>query len=72
MQEIQALDIQKLTQKLVMLMTPVSGGDMVQTIHSIRVSDVKILGNKVIIPIMSVIKQNKPTETHDTHVFPDI
>ena len=55
-----------------MLMTPISGGDMVQTIHSIRVSDVKILGNKVIIPIMSVIKQNKPTETHDTHVFPDI
>ena len=55
-----------------MLMTPISGGDMVQTIHSIRVSDVKILGNKVIIPIMSVIKQNKPTKTHDTHVFPDI
>ena len=72
MQKIQALDIQKLTQKLVMLMTPISGSDMVQTIHSIRVSDVKILGNKVIIPIMSVIKQNKPTKAHDTHVFPDI
>ena len=55
MQDIHALDIQKLTQKLVMLMTLISGEQ--RTIHSIRVSDIKILDNKVVIPIMSLIKQ---------------
>ena len=52
MQDIHALDIQKLTQKLVMLMTLISGEQ--RTIHSIRVSDIKILDNKVVIPIMSL------------------
>ena len=60
MQEIHALDIQKLTQKLVMLMTLISGEQ--RTIHSIRVSDIKILDNKVVIPIMSLTKQTKPTK----------
>ena len=60
MQDIHALDIQKLTQKLVMLMTLISGEQ--RTIHSIRVSDIKILDNKVVIPIMSLIKQTKPTK----------
>ena len=54
MQKIQALDIQKLTHKLVMLMTVVLGRQKAQTIHSIRVSDIKILDNKVVIPIMSL------------------
>ena len=45
MQEIQALDMQKLTQKLVILMTLISGGQMSQTIHSIKISDIKILDN---------------------------
>ena len=62
MQDIDVLDTQKLTQKLVMLMTLISGGQGAQTIHSIRVSDIKILDNKVIIPIMSPIKQTKPTK----------
>ena len=62
MQEIQALDIQKLTQKLVLLMKLISGGQRVRTIHSIRVSDIKILVNKVVIPIMPLIKQTKPTK----------
>ena len=60
MQDIHALDIQKLTQKLVMLMTLISGEQ--RTIHSIRVSDIKILDNKVVIPIMSLIKKTKPTK----------
>ena len=60
MQEIHALDIQKLTQKLVMLMTLISGEQ--RTIHSIRVSDIKILDNKVVIPIMFLFKQTKPTK----------
>ena len=62
MQEILSLDIQKLTQKLVMLMTLISGDQKAQTIHSIRVSDIKILDNKVVIRIMSLIKQTKPTK----------
>ena len=64
MQEIHALDIQKLTQKLVMLMTLISGEQ--RTIHSIRVSDIKILDNKVVIPIMFLIQQTKPTK----HIAP--
>ena len=62
MQKIQSLDIQKLTQKLVMLMKLISGDQRYQIIHSIRVPDIKILDNKVVIPIMSVIKQTKPTK----------
>ena len=62
MQDIDALDTQKLTQKLVMLMTLISGGQRAQTIYSIRVPDIKILDNKVVIPIMSPIKQTKPTK----------
>ena len=62
MQDKHALYIPKLTQKLVMLMTLISGGQRAQIIHSIRVSDIKILDNKVVIPIMSLIKQTKPTK----------
>ena len=62
MQDIHALDIQKLTQKLVMLMTLISGGQRAETIHSTRVSDIKILDNKVVTPIMSLIKQTKPAK----------
>ena len=62
MQEIQSLDITKLTQKLVMLLTLISGRQRAQTIHSIRVSDIKIPDNKVVIPIMFLIKQTKPTK----------
>ena len=57
-----ALYIQKLTQKLVMLMTLISGGQRAQIIHSIRVSDIEILDNKVVIPIMFLFKQTKPTK----------
>ena len=62
MQDINELDIQNSTQRLVMLITLISGGQRVQNIHSIRVSDIKILDNKVVIPIMSLIKQTKPTK----------
>ena len=58
MQEIHALVMQKLTQKLVMLMALTSGGQRAQTIHSITAFDIKILDNKV--PIMSLIKQTIP------------
>ena len=58
--EIQALDTQKLTWKLVMLMTLISGGQRAHNIHNIRVSDIQILHNKVVIPILFLIKQTKP------------
>ena len=62
MQDIHALDIQKLNQKLVMLMILISRGQRAQTIRSIKVSDIKILDYKVVILIMSLIKQTKPTK----------
>ena len=62
MQDIHALDIQKLTQNMAMLMTLISGGQRAKTIHSVRVSDIKILDNKFVITIMSLIKQTKPTK----------
>ena len=51
MLDINELYIQKLTQKLVMLMALNYGDQRAQTIHSVRVSDIKILDNKVVIPI---------------------
>ena len=66
MQDIHPLGTQKLTQKLVMLMTFISGSQRADTIHSIRVSDIKILDKKVVIPIMSPIKQTKRTK----HIAP--
>ena len=60
MQEIHALDFQKFNQKLVLLMTLISGSQTAQTTHSISVSDIKILDNKVVISIMCLIKQTEP------------
>ena len=67
MQEIHALDIQKLTKKLVMLMALISGSQRAQAIHSIRVSHIKILDNTSVIPIMSLIKQTKPPLCFQIH-----
>ena len=71
-QQVQALDIQKLTQKLVMLVVLISEGQRARIIQSIRVSmevlylhgvsDIKIVDNKVFMPIMTLIKQTKPTK----------
>ena len=60
MLEIQTLDIQKLTQKMIMLMTLISEGQRVQTINSIKVPDIKILINKIVLSIMSLVKKTKP------------
>ena len=37
-------------------------GQRTQIIHSIRISDIKILDNKVVIPMTSLINQTKPTK----------
>ena len=62
MLEIQTLDIQELTQKMIMLMTLISEGQRAQTINSIRVPDIKILDNKIVLPIMPLVKKTKQTK----------
>ena len=53
----QTLDIQKLTQKLVMLMTLISKCQKAQSIKNFRVSDIL-----VVTLFISLIKQSKPTK----------
>ena len=43
-------------------MVLISGGQRAQTIHSIIVSDIKILENEVVIQIMSLIMKTKPAK----------
>ena len=56
-------------------MTLIVIGQRAQTIHCMRVSDIKLLDNRNIIPIMSVIKQTykikriKPTKRIQTLCF---
>ena len=52
-----------------MWMTNISGGQREQTIYSVRDSDIKILGNKVVIPIMSLINKLRQQNTFHTCVF---
>ena len=54
MQDIQTLDIHKLTLKLVMLMKLITEGQRAQTSHG--VSDIKILDKKIVISIISLIE----------------
>ena len=52
-----------------MLMALILGGQRAQTIHSINVSDIKIPDNKVAMPIISLIKQTKPTKNMAPRCF---
>ena len=63
MQLIKELCIQNLINKLVLLVTIISGGQLVQTICSIRVFDIKRINNKITISIRSATKQIK-TKKH--------
>ena len=63
MQLIKELCIQNLINKLVLLVTIISGGQLVQTICSIRVFDIKRIDNKITISIRSATKQIK-TKNH--------
>ena len=51
-----------MTQQPVMLMRLIAGGQRGQIIHSIRVFDIKVLDNEVIVGILSLIKETKPTK----------
>ena len=45
---------------IALLMGLLSGDQRSQTLHSLNIEDIKILGDKCIIPIMQKIKQTRP------------
>ena len=49
-----------LGKKLALLLAIVSGGQRAQTIHGIDALDIKILGNKCVIPIYHTLKHTRP------------
>ena len=51
-----------------MWMTNISGGQREQTIYSVRDSDIKTLGDKVVIPIMSLINKLRQQNTFQPFV----
>ena len=50
-----------LSKKLAILISIISGGQRVQTIHSLKIKVIKFVKDKVILPITSKIKQTKPS-----------
>lgn len=69
MQLIKELCIQNLINKLVLLVTIISGGQLVQTICSIRVFDIKRIDNKITISIRSATKQIKTKKARGRGIF---
>ena len=55
--------------KLALLLAIISGGQRAQTIHSIDVLDIRILGNKCMIPIYDELKQTRPGKHLNTLEF---
>ena len=55
------LTLKDLSLKLCVLLILLTGGQRCQTIHSINITDMSVVDGKLIIPIMSKIKQSKPT-----------
>ena len=54
------MPVSLLGKKLALLMGLLSGGQRSQTLHSLNIEDIKILGDRCIIPIMQKIKQTRP------------
>ena len=54
------MPVSLLGKKLALLMGLLSGGQRSQTLHSLNTEDIKIQGDKSIIPIMQKIKQTRP------------
>ena len=54
------LPLNVLSKKLVLLMSLLAGGQRMQTIHLINLSDIKVFPNKIIVPILEKIKQTRP------------
>ena len=55
------LGLKELSQKLCLLLILITGGQRCQTIHNIQIADLKILDGKLFTPIMSKIKQTRPS-----------
>ena len=66
---VEQMSLKHLSQKLVLLMSIVSGGQRVQTLHSIVIENINVLPNKIIIPITSKLKQSKPSKHMAPLVF---
>lgn len=60
--EVEHLSLKLLTQKLAMLISIVSGGQRVQTLHTLSTKDINSTKGQVIIPITSVLKQTRPSK----------
>ena len=56
------LDLKTLSKKLCMLLILLSGGQRCQTVHAIDITDLQVVGNTLVIPIMSKIKQTRPSK----------
>ena len=54
------MPVSLLGKKLALLMGLLSWGQRSQTLHSLNIEDIKILGDKCTIPIMQKIKQTRP------------
>ena len=55
------LDLKTLSKKLCILLILLSGGQRCQMVHVINVSDLKVIDNTLVIPIMGKIKQTRPS-----------
>ena len=54
------LSLRFLTKKLCLLLVLLSGGQRSQTIHQVEATDVRVVGQRLLIPIMGKIKQTAP------------
>ena len=63
------MTISLLGKKLALLMGLLSGGQRSQTLHSLTIEDIKILGDKCIIPIKQKIKQTRPVKHMKPLIF---
>ena len=55
-----ALPLGLLGKKLALLIGIVAGGHRSQTLHAIKSTDIKVLGDRCVIPIYDLIKQSQP------------
>ena len=56
------LCLKTLSKKLCTLLVLLSGGQRCQTVHAIDITDLQVVGNTLVIPIMSNIKQTRPSK----------
>ena len=60
--KVEDLTLKQLSKKLALLMSIASGGQRAQTLHLIKVANINILPDEIIIPITDKVKQTKPSK----------